>query len=88
MNILEEVTKQLLRSLNRLSDDTLAGEDLLIEIKRANAVSGGGKVLVDMQKLRLEAYQVAASLGQPEVVETVAGVKREPELLEAPKQDA
>ncbi|MDR1080847.1 MAG: hypothetical protein LBQ79_07750 [Deltaproteobacteria bacterium] len=78
-NTLTDLTDHLFRAMERLSDGGLAGEDLLVEIKRANAVSTVGNGIVNAQRLRLDAYRAASDLDRPEVIVAVEGERERPE---------
>jgi hypothetical protein len=77
---LADLTDRLFKTMDRLLDSDLEGEDLQLEIKRANAVGNVAREIVNTQKLVLDAYRTAAELEQSEVVTVVAGKK--PKRLE------
>ncbi|MDR1037985.1 MAG: hypothetical protein LBT40_15910 [Deltaproteobacteria bacterium] len=72
-NTLADLNDHLFRAMARLSDGTLEGDDLLLEIKRANAVSNVSREIIGTQKLVLDAYKTAASLGNSKIATAITG---------------
>jgi hypothetical protein len=80
-NRLKETNDHLFKALDRLSAADMDEERLALEIKRANAVAGVAREVLNTGKLALEAYRVAGELGRQDVIDAVMGT--EPERLEA-----
>jgi hypothetical protein len=60
-NKLSDLNNHLFEQLERLNDDTLTGEKLDAEIKRASAMAGIGGNIVGIAKLSVEAMKLIAS---------------------------
>jgi hypothetical protein len=62
-NKLVDLNDHLFAQLERLSDEDLSGDALLVEVERSKAVVGLADQVVDIARLRLNAVRVVATHG-------------------------
>lgn len=77
-NTLEDLNNHLFAQLERLGDESLEGEALDTEIKRAKAVNETGKAIIDnahvvLQALKFNDEKIDANVKVPKMLGTSSG---------------
>ena len=76
-NTLGDLNNHLFAQLERLSDEDVKGEELQVEIMRANAITSVAKVIVDNGKLALDTMKHMDEYGY-----NSEGTRKVPAMLE------
>ena len=72
-NTLVDLNDHLFEQMERLNDDDLSDEELEKEIKRANAMTGIAKQIIDNATIVLKATELNAEYGRGEAPRLLTG---------------